>query len=521
MRRLRVTVLFLIFTLLLSIGAASAQDDKTLRIVLNPDMRTSDPHIAYETETWPTASLFYVGLVKLSDPGTAAPALAESWTISDDGTIYTFKLREGLKFSDGNDLTAEDVKWSFERLLNPATAAPTSFFFAPLVGAEEFLAGTATEVSGIKIIDPLTVEFTLTYPVWSMMQRFALPPGFIVSKEGIEAAGDQYGIQPLGAGPFMLESWESGVRITGVRNPNYFEAGQPFFDRFEMELGVEPSVGILRIEAGEADVSLDFVPASDYPRLIADPVLAERVLPTAGFPNTDYMIVNNNKAPFDNVLVRQAMSLAVDRERLAQIFNGRAVPLAGFLPPGVPGDNADLLPDPYDPEGAKALLAEAGVPDGFSTTMISNTDPLVLAESQAVIADLAAIGITVEYTSIDNAQFLDILISKPDTLDLVMTQWFMDYQDPSNNWEPLLMCDGSYNWAKYCSPELDAIFNEINLIPLGDDRWAAFADFEAQVAEQMPNVPLVNRKDFYLTSERLNITSDPAVLLRFAEATLK
>jgi ABC-type transport system substrate-binding protein len=102
-----------------------------------------------------------------------------------------------------------------------------------------------------------------------------------------------------------------------------------------------------------------------------------------------------------------------------------------------------------------------------------------------------------------------------------MTQWFMDYQDPSNNWEPLLMCDGSYNWAKFCSPELDAIFNEINLTPIGDERWAAFADFEAQVAEQMPNVPLVNRKDFYLTSERLNITSDPAVLLRFAEATLK
>jgi oligopeptide transport system substrate-binding protein len=521
MRRLRVTVLFLIFALLLSIGAASAQDDKTLRIVLNPDMRTSDPHIAYETETWPTASLFYVGLVKLSDPGTAAPALAESWTISDDGTIYTFKLREGLKFSDGNDLTAEDVKWSFERLLNPATAAPTSFFFAPLVGAEEFLAGTATEVSGIKIIDPLTVEFTLTYPVWSMMQRFALPPGFIVSKEGVEAAGDQYGVQPLGAGPFMLESWESGVRITGVRNPNYFEAGQPFFDRFEMELGVEPSVGILRIEAGEADISLDFVPAADYPRLVADPVLAERVLPTAGFPNTDYMIINNNKEPFSDVLVRRALSLAIDRERLAQIFNGRAVPLAGFLPPGVPGDNADLAPDPYDPEAAKALLAEAGLPDGFSTTMLSNTDPLVLAESQAVIADLAAIGVQVELTSIDNAQFLDVLISKPDTLDLVMTQWFMDYQDPSNNWEPLLMCDGSYNWAKYCSPELDAIFNEINLTPIGDARWAAFADFEAQVAEQMPNVPLVNRKDFYLTSERLNITSDPAVLLRFAEATLK
>jgi ABC-type transport system substrate-binding protein len=288
-----------------------------------------------------------------------------------------------------------------------------------------------------------------------------------------------------------------------------------------MQLGVEPSVGILRIEGGEADISLDFVPNADYPRLSEDPVLSQQLLPTAGFPNTDYMIINNNKEPFDTLEVRKAMSMAVDRQRLVQILNGRADPLAGFLPPGVPGDKADLQPDPYDPEGAKALLAEAGYPDGFSTTMITNTDPISLSEAQAVIADLAAIGIQVELTSIDNAQFLDILISKPDTLDLVMTAWFMDYQDPSNNWEPLLQCDGSYNWAKYCSPELDEMFTAANLLPFGDERWTAFAEFEAQVAEQVPNVFLIHRIDYYFTSERLQIGSDPAVLLKFAEATVK
>lgn len=521
MRRLRVTVLFLIFTLLLSIGVATAQDDKTLRIVWNADMRTSDPHSAYETETWPTASLFYVGLVKLQDPGTPIPALAESWTVNDEGTLFTFTLREGIKFSNGRDITTEDVKWSFERLLNPATAAPTAFMFYPIQGSQEFIDGTATEVSGIKIIDERTIEFTMSSPVWSMMQRFALPPGFIVAKEGVEAAGDQFGFQPLGAGPFMLESWESNVRITGTRNPNYFEAGQPFFDRFEMELGVEPSVGTLRIEAGEADVSLNFVVSADYARLAEDPVLSARLLPTAGFPNTDYMIMNNNIEPYNNLQVRQAMSMAVDRERIAQIFNGRAVPLAGFLPPGVPGDNADLQPDPYDPEGAKALLAEAGYPDGFSTKMVTNTDPLSVDEAQAVIADLAEIGVQVEFTSLDNAVFLEMLTSYPPDLELVMTQWFMDYQDPSDNWEPLLMCEGSYNWARYCNEDLDAQFNVANLIPLGDARWAAFAEFEAKVAAEVPNVFLVNRKDFYFLSERLNITSDPAVLLRFAEATLK
>jgi ABC-type transport system substrate-binding protein len=506
----------------LSLGAAKAQD-KVLHITLNPDMRTTDPHIAYETETWPTASLFYVGLIKLKDPGTPIPALAESWTVSDDGTTFTFKLRDGIKFSNGREITADDVKYSFERLLNPATAAPTAFMFAPLAGVEEFQSGAAKEVTGIKIIDQRTIEFKTKGPVWSMMQRFALPPAFIVAKEGVEAAAGDFGHKPLGAGPFMLESWQSGVMITGVRNPYYYEEGQPYFDRFEMQLGVDPSVGILKIESGEADVSLDLVPSADYPRLAADPALLKRLLPTAGFPNTDYMVLNNNIEPYNKLEVRQAISMAIDRDHLSTALNGhdRATPLGGFLPPGVPGDNPDVKPDPYDPEKAKTLLADAGYANGFQAKMITSTDPISVTEAQAVIADLANVGIQVELTTMDNAQFLDLLNTKPPDLQMVMTSWFMDYQDPSDNWEPLLKCDGSYNWAKYCDKDLDAIFDKINLIPFGDARWKAFADFEAKVAEQIPNVFLIHRIDYYFTSARLNIESDPAVLLRFAEATVK
>jgi ABC-type transport system substrate-binding protein len=522
MRRFQVALLLLaVLALAFSGLRVQAQSEKILHIVLNPDMRTSDPHIAYETETWPMASLFYVGLVKLKDPGTPIPALAESWKISDDGKVYTFTLRDGIKFSNGRDITTEDVKYSFERLLNPKTAAPTAFMFAPIAGSEDFQNGKAKEVSGIKIIDKRTIEFTMSEPVWSMMQRFALPPAFIVAKEGVEAAGDEFGRKPLGAGPFVLDSWQSGVKITGKRNPYYYEKGQPIFDGFELQLGVEPSVGILKIENGEADISLDFVPNADYPRLAGDAALSKRLLRMNAFPNTDYVIINNNVEPFNKLEVRQAMSMAIDRNRLTKITNGRSVPLAGFLPPNVPGDNANLKPDEYDPEGAKKLLAKAGLPDGFSTTMLSNTDPTAMSLAQAVIADLAAIGIKVELTSIDNAQFLDLLVSKPDSLRLVMTEWYMDYQDPSDNWEPLLKCGGSYNWAKYCNKDLDAEFEKANLIPIGDARWKAFSDFEAKVAAQVPNLFLESRVNYYFTSERLNIESDPAILLRFASASLK
>ena len=521
MRRLRLAFLMLLLLVLsLSVSGVNAQDN-ILHIVLSQDMRTSDPHIAYETETWEMSSLFYVGLVKLQDAGTPIPALAESWTVSDDGTVYTFKLREGLKFSNGRDLTADDVKYSFERLLSPEQAAPTAFMFESLVGAKDRLAGNASEVAGIKVLDPLTIEFTTEEPVWSLMQRFALPPGFIVAKEGVEAAGSEFGRQPLGAGPFMMDSWESGVRVTGSRNPYYYEEGKPYFDGFELQLGVDASVGVLRMETGEADVALEFVPNADYPRLAADPVLSQRLLKSEGFPNTGYVIINNNIEPFNNLDVRRALSMAIDRQRLVQILNGRATPIGGFLPASVVGHNPDVVAPEYDPEGAKALLAQAGYPDGFNTTLLTTTFPNDVAMSQAIVADLAAIGVNAEMTSIDNAQFLDLLVTYPDDLGLVMTNWYMDYQDPSDNWEPLLQCGGSYNWAKYCSPELDAAFDVANAVPLGEERWQAFADFEAMVAEQVPNIPLVQAVDYYFTSERLDIQTDPAVLLRFADAKIK
>lgn len=516
-----IAIVVVVAALMPSLASAQATNDKILHIIYSQDMRTSDPHIAYETETWPTSSLFYVGLVKMKDASTPMPALAESWTISPDGTTYTFKLRDGIKFSNGRLITTDDVRYSFMRLLDPKTAAPTAFMFASLVGADEFQSGKATDVSGIKIIDAKTIEFKTKTPVWSMMQRFALPPGFIVAKEGVEAAGTEFGRKPLGAGPYVLDKWTSGVQITGSRNPNYYEVGKPFFDGFDMQLSVEDSVGALKIENGEADIALNFVSNGDYPRLSADPVLSKRLLQLVASPNIDYVIINNNKPPFDKRQVRQAMNMAIDRDHLTKISNGRAVPIGGFLPPGVPGSNPDVKAPAYDPDGARKLLATAGFPNGFSTTMLSNVDPTDVSLAQGVISDLAAVGIKVDLQSIDEAQFLDVLNNKSADLNLVMTEWYMDYVDPSDNWEPLLQCGGSYNWAKYCNNDLEAMFQKANLTPLGDARWKAFSDFEVKVSEQVPNLFLEHRNNYYFTSNRLSIESDPGILLKFADAKLK
>ncbi|MCA9903502.1 MAG: ABC transporter substrate-binding protein [Anaerolineae bacterium] len=522
-RLLALGFVFLV-VLVLSISVVGAQEPSVLRILSYPDIRTADPHVAYETETWPTAALFYIGLVRWSDDNTEiVPALADEYSISDDGLVYTFHLRDGVKFSNGRDITAEDVKYSFERMFRPETASPTSYMFDAISGIAPFVDGSADAISGIAVVDDRTVTFTLDFPVWSLIQRFALPPGFIVPPEADEAAaaaGSTIDQMPLGAGPFVLDSWQSGVKITGSRNPYYYLPDRPIFDSFELEIGLEPSVGILRMEAGEADITLDFVPNSEYPRISADPVLSEQLLPTAGFPNVDYMIFNTNIEPFNNVDVRHAMNMAIDHQRLVQILNGRAVPSEGPIPPSVLGNNADLPPIPYDPDGARALLASAGYADGFTAELLTNNDPTNLSVAQALLADFSAVGITIDMIQVDDSVFVDTVINQPDSLQLVLTNWYLDYPDPSNVWEPLLSCGGSYNWGRYCNEDLEAQFAVANANPPGDARWAAFSDFEAAIAADYPWGFLVHQINYYFKSARVTVPTDPAILLRWDAAFL-
>lgn len=387
MRTTRFLILLALALILALSAPVGAQDTGSTLIVTSlSDFGTLDPAIGYDTYNWPMEALVYRGLMTYDeDLTTLIPALAESYTVSDDGLIYTFILRDGIVFSDGTPIKAEDVKYSYERILNPATASPGAFMFEMLVGAREFMDGSAEEVSGIRLVDDRTVEMTLTYPEWTFLKRTALNFGAIVSRAHVEATGEDFPRQPMGAGPFMMESWESGLKAVFVRNPNYYREGYPKVDRIEVNIGVDAAVGVLRVEAGEADTMLDWLPPGDYPRISADAALADNLVPLGAFPHVSYITLDWQEEPLNNPLVRQALSLAIDRERLAQILNNRAVVPNGPLNPSVPGDNADLPPLAYDPDQAKALLTEAGFPDGFSTTLHTTTMAANVSAAQSVI----------------------------------------------------------------------------------------------------------------------------------------
>lgn len=522
-RNSRILLVSLLMIVFFSLGLVSAQDDNTLVMTSLSDVNSLDPAVGYDTVSWAVSSLVYRGLVGYAEDGvTIVPVLAESFEASPDGLTFSFTLREGGKFSNGREITADDVKYSFERLLNPATGSPGTFIYDVIAGAPEYMAGEAQEVSGIQVVNARTVEFTLSRPEWTFLQRLTVPFAAIVAKEGVEAAGDEFARKPLGAGPFTLTSWEAGLRLTFDRNPNYYREGHPKVDRVIIDIGIDPSVMALRVENGETDTSLDFVPQSDYPRIAADDNLKPFLIPSAT-PNVWYMAYNVREAPYADVRVRQALSMAIDRERIVQILNGRPLPANGLFPPNLQGNNLDLPAFGYDPEGAKALLTEAGYAEGFSTRIYSDTDPQSISVVQAIIQDWGAVGVTTESISLEFAQLLDIMFGdNPGQMPVLYISWYADYPDPSNFYQPLLQCGSGNNTGGFCDETLDAMEAAAALLPPGEARWTAYGALEAAINEQMPWSFVFHGRNFYYQSARVSgLQPHPSYGLTFETASVK
>jgi ABC-type transport system substrate-binding protein len=228
------------------------------------------------------------------------------------------------------------------------------------------------------------------------------------------------------------------------------------------------------------------------------------------------------KPPFDDIRVREALNLAIDRDRLVQVLAGLALPANGIIPPVVQGHNADLPVMGYDPERAGELLADAGYADGFSTTMYTYTFPGPLRVSQAIVQDFAEIGVEVELLPLEFGPYLDIFYGTPEDAPMMYAIWGMDYPDPTNAYEPLLECGAAGNPGGYCNEDLDAMEQEAALIPPGDERWQAFADLEAAIVEDLPVVFVVYPQQYFFRSDRvLGLASHPAFILTFEDASLQ
>ncbi|PKP68403.1 MAG: peptide ABC transporter substrate-binding protein [Alphaproteobacteria bacterium HGW-Alphaproteobacteria-4] len=490
----------------------NARQGGDIVITYKDDVATLDPAIGYDWQNWSMIKSLFDGLMDYV-PGTTTlrPGLASSYEIAGDGTVFTFHLRPGVKFHNGREMTADDVKYSLDRVTNPATQSPGAGFFGSIMGYDVMADGSAAALAGVEVVDPLTVRITLSRPDATFLHVMALNFASVVPKEAVEAAGADFGKVPVGTGAFKLAEWTIGQKLVFARNTDYWRAGEPYLDQITFEVGQEPIVALLRLQNGEIDVPGDGIPPAKFTEVMADPAQAERVV-EGGQLHTGYITLNVKMAPFDNVAVRQAVNMAINKDRIVQIINGRAVPATQPLPPSMPGYTQNYTGYAFDPTAAKKALADAGFPNGFETELfVMNTDPNPRI-AQAIQQDLSNVGIKASIKSLAQANVI-AAGGEPDQAPMIWSggmAWIADFPDPSNFYGPILGCagavQGGWNWSWYCNPALDeeaAKADSINDPAKVDERMAMWSDIYMKVMADAPWVPVFNEQRFTMKSARM------------------
>lgn len=382
-------------------------------------------------DIWVLSNLYDTLLLPTDDGKGVEPGLASEWKVADDGTSVTLTLRDGIMFSDGTPITAEDVQWSLKRAANPE------------IGIWSFL---LTSVQDVVIQDEKTVVLQLKQPDPAIVSALSVFNTQIMPKHAFEAAAGAtdeekakaYAEHPVSSGPFVLESWERGSEMKLVRNPHYWRQGEdgqplPYLDGISFQVIPEDATRILKIQAGELD-GAEFIPYSRVSELQGDSNL-QMVL----FPSTRVQYVTLNVRPQldgqDNPLanekVRQAMNYAVDKEAIIQVVtHGVGSQMTSYMSSATPLHVGDTPLYPVDLEKAKQLMQEAGFPDGFSTSL------LVLAGNQDEIGMATAlqqmwgqIGIKLELQQVDNATRTDQY--RAGTFTMRLAAWTDDIADPN------------------------------------------------------------------------------------------
>jgi peptide/nickel transport system substrate-binding protein len=491
---------------------ANAKAGGAAVVTYQNDVATLDPAIGYDWQNWSMIKSLFDGLMDYK-PGTTelVKDLAQDYSISDDGTVYTFTLRKGVKFQNGRELKASDVKYSFERTVNPKTQSPGAGFFSSIAGYDDMAAGKSEHLSGVEAVDDYTVKVTLKQPNATFLHVMAINFASIVPREAVEKWGADFGKHPVGTGAFSLAEWKLGQQIVFKKNPNYYQAGLPHLDTVTFEIGQDPTVALLRLQKGEVDIAGDGVPPAKFLEFKNNPEY-KKLLITGDQLQTGYVTLKTTLPPFDNLKVRQAVNMAISKDRIVRIINGRAVPANQPLPPAMPGYDKAYKGYPYDVEGAKKLLAEAGHPNGFDTELyVMNTDPQPRI-AQSIQQDLAKVGIRVQIKALAQANVIAAGSAK-DQAPMVWSggmAWIADFPDPSNFYGPILGCDGAveggWNWALYCNKALDAAAAKADSMARPEqqaERTELWKKVFTDVMADAPWVPVFNEQRFTVRSNRM------------------
>ena len=456
---------------------ADAKVGGTLKAAFDHDAGGFDPAKATLGMSHAVIEQVYSTLMSLDSDANPYPDLAESVDISPDGLVYTFKLRSGVKFHDGTPLVAEDVKFSLDRLMDPKTGYS--------------YAAQLTPISKIEVVDPLTVKLTLKEPSGPLLVNLAFPGSSIVSKKIVESGVD-INATPIGTGPFKFVSYQPRTAIRMERYADYHEKGKPYIQNLEYDIISDATAITTALQSGVVNFS-NVIPAKDWEAVKANPDLT--TAPIEG-GRWFWIMVNNTKPPFDNPKVRQALAYAVDRQAVVDaVFYGLATPILGGVVPswswGYAPDLKVFTPQ-ADPAKAKALLAEAGHPNGIDLVLRVGSDWANLMSMATVLQEnFKAAGINAKIETMPTTEYMDQVWTgtKYDISDMY---WLSPLADPDDFTTLNYKCGSPMNPQKSCSKEMDKLLDEARTATTQAGRKDAYIRMQKLSLEEMPLVPVVS-----------------------------
>ena len=405
-----------------------------LKVGMQADPTSLDPQKTSLTALFHVTEHIYSALVRLKPDLTVEPDLAEKWDISADGKTYTFTLRKGVKFHSGRPLTSAAVKYTFDRLVDKATVSPNASLLAP--------------VESIATPDDSTVVITLKQADASFLTNLTSPATVIINPDAVQQNGDLTRTAD-GTGPFRFKEYVPNTRVVLERNPEYWESGKPYVDGIEMTIAADDTARTAAVRTGTVDF-IEYAPLKDIPSLKNDTSLV-----LAGDQNTNIRFIGLNvtRKPFSDLKVRQAVAAVIDRDAvLGPAVFGFGTPTVEIFPPGF---WAGLGVKPSSPDVAKAkqLLAEAGYPDGFSTTILSWSQYSFLSNAAVVVQDqLKQIGISADVNLEENAAFIKDYLDN--NFDLTVTG-NSAYVDPNDIYLRFFGTNQGSNGVRYSNPKAD------------------------------------------------------------------
>ncbi len=483
--------------------SSANKPDHVLVATIPPNLTKLDPAQVEDGDTIEVLNQVFEGLVAYDENNELVNNLAESWTVSPDGLTYTFKIKKGVKFHSGREMTAEDVKYSWDRAANPAVLSGTvEGYMADIVGFKECWAGKANGLSGVTVIDPYTIQVKIIAPkgYWPMYLQY--PCYFVVDKNVAGMAPITSVSQMVGTGPFKMTSFTENQEVVLTRFDDY-HGGKPKLESIHRLIAKDPQTRRSLYESGRADwVALE---RQDKAYVDSKPELAKALttVDRAAIWYLGFGLTQN--AQLRDPRVRRAFAMAINKDRIIQQgFDNINLKAEGIIPPSVPGYDPNFKGIPFDPAGAKQLFAQAGYPNGKGFNPLKlyfrgdRADAKIVAEMVAQDLD-QNLGVRVDLAPTEWKALLEM--RRKGELPFFHIRWSADYLDPQNFLSFMLRTGAKENSLGYSNPKFDALCDKADVLPLTqkEERFRLYREAQKiAVVDDAIWIPIYFQRDLEL-----------------------